>query len=696
MSVHIFLRITVVFALVLVLSCASAFFSPTPDTTSKVVASNNAIAVSHQTVSDSLNMVEPVPFRVIAGGEGKIVRIPPPSRFKPDSPTASFSINYLAAGTADGQGATCLAWDPAAQAAFTYGVSIWATLIKSNVPIRINACWANLGSPTTLGYSWSSLTGNFGAGQTNTWYARALADALVGTDLHPGNPDMSITYNNGFAWYTGTDGNTPAGQYDLVSVVLHEVAHGLNFSGSMRWDNGSGTAECNGISGHGCWGYGTSYPNIYDRFTENGSNQALIDTGLFANPSAALGAQLVSGNLFFDGPNTDIANSGNPAKIYAPGTWTSGSSYSHLDYATFSGTANRLMVYAISSGSSIHDPGAVTMGLLSDLGWSPTYLVDDDFNSGMWGWNHTHFASIQNGINAIPANGTVMVAAGTYPETVTLNKNITTQLEGDIAVNGNLGISTGAFIATTGTLTLTTGFTQSGGTFTHNGGTVTFGGTTLQTLSGTPTFNNLIIAPGAKVFLAGTPFAAGTVDNSGEMSQTHTLNSGTNFNFLQISTNSYRGVDITATANLGQVSVIVRGNAAQCTTDAGSPNYRNRCIVVNAQNAGTANMVFYTTAAEDDVPAGDTLYRSTGGAWSAQAATCGGTAGDGCSSTGLNLSVGDNYFLIGGPSIPTALELTSLKVYSPPQSAGYVLVWGVGLIVLLGLAVKGRLKMSKG
>jgi hypothetical protein len=64
------------------------------------------------------------------------------------------------------------------------------------------------------------------------------------------------------------------------------------------------------------------------------------------------------------------ANGGSAVRIYAPGTWSSGSSYSHLNYATFNDTENELMVYAISSGEAIHDPGPVARGLLRDLGWN--------------------------------------------------------------------------------------------------------------------------------------------------------------------------------------------------------------------------------------------------------------------------------------------------------------------------------------
>jgi hypothetical protein len=50
--------------------------------------------------------------------------------------------------------------------------------------------------------------------------------------------------------------------------------------------------------------------------------------------------------------------------------------------------------------------------------------VDDDFNSSTPGWGVTHFASIQDGIDAV-SGSTVNVAAGTYPEALNVNKSVT-------------------------------------------------------------------------------------------------------------------------------------------------------------------------------------------------------------------------------------------------------------------------------
>ena len=291
--------------------------------------------------------------------------IPPPLKLStlPEKATATFSITYIANGGTDLWGEPCYTFPEEAKAAFNAAADIWGNLLQSTVPITIKACWAGLSSPGTLGYSGGgSIYRDFsGAPLANTWYSSSLANALKGVDLDPSQFDMHITYNRNFTWYYGTDGATPSGQYDLMSVVLHEIAHGLNFSGSMRYSSGAGS-----------WGYTTVYPNIYDTFMRDGTanpGNLLTNTGAYANPSVALGSALTSQSIWFHGASAMTANGGTRVKMYAPSTWSSGSSYSHLDYATFSGGANRLMVYAISAGVATHMPGPVTLGIFADLGW---------------------------------------------------------------------------------------------------------------------------------------------------------------------------------------------------------------------------------------------------------------------------------------------------------------------------------------
>ena len=93
-----------------------------------------------------------------------------------------------------------------------------------------------------------------GAPHQNTWYPLALANKLAGRDLCTGticagDPDIIAWFNSKVGttacsgWgnmYLGLDANPPAGAYDLVSIALHEIVHGLGFVTGMDLQTGEG------------------------------------------------------------------------------------------------------------------------------------------------------------------------------------------------------------------------------------------------------------------------------------------------------------------------------------------------------------------------------------------------------------------------------------------------------------------------
>ena len=275
---------------------------------------------------------------------------------------------------------------PAAQAAFQHGVDIWSTLVTSTVPISVTASWTPLASGVlgSAGARW--VWRDFpGAPLNFVWYPDALADKLSGSDRSAGTfPDIIVYLNSDRGdWHYGTDGNPPPGTYDLATVVLHELGHGLGFFGSMRVDDGiliTGTnpVECSNVSGDGCWGWGTGMPAIYDCFAADGDSLVdnnLIDVAVYDNPSAALGTVLQSGSVYFGGWNATHNAAGNPSpnhniELHAPAVWRQGSSYSHLDEGIFpAGDQNSLMTPALAKAEAIHNPGPITLALFDDMGW---------------------------------------------------------------------------------------------------------------------------------------------------------------------------------------------------------------------------------------------------------------------------------------------------------------------------------------
>jgi hypothetical protein len=287
--------------------------------------------------------------------------IPPPagiSAIPYDARTAAFKISYVANGDQDLWGTGCQSFPSAARDALNTAANIWANLLHSSTPITIRACWSDLGAYSqTLGYSGggSYLRDFSGATRRNTWYVSSLANALYGKDIITSEYDMHITFNSNlpgvYHWNYSTDGKVDSDEYDFLTVALHEICHGLGFSGSM--------------DGTSAWGI-EGYPFIYDVFTRDTFGTRLIDYDELY-PYTLLEA-LTSGRVYFHGSHAMAANGGKRVELFTPDNWMAGSSYSHLGM-NFNQTPNELMVYMLSRADAIHNPGPVTLGLLKDIGW---------------------------------------------------------------------------------------------------------------------------------------------------------------------------------------------------------------------------------------------------------------------------------------------------------------------------------------
>lgn len=280
--------------------------------------------------------------------------------------SANFDIEYI--NSCGGQ-----VWPQQARNAIERAFEIWSTHLSSSVPIRIEANWIAL-ADNTLGSAGPTNIVQFDpaeaeqlGGQPNTWYTIAQASAMSGDDLvtqFNSGHDIVMNINCQWdSWYFGTDANPPTGQIDLVSVVLHEIGHGIGFLGSM---------SANNETLQGSYGFGsTNNPIIYDRFTEDGGGTGLLNASEFPNPSNSLYLALTGqlGGVFFDGNNANLVNGGDRVRLYAPSEWNGGSSYSHLDQNTYTDTESALMRPRIPSAFAIHSPGPVFCGMLGDWGW---------------------------------------------------------------------------------------------------------------------------------------------------------------------------------------------------------------------------------------------------------------------------------------------------------------------------------------
>jgi hypothetical protein len=284
------------------------------------------------------------------------IYIPPPdSYFKKNGSKSGGSIKFYYSGFSE-----------LAKTAMEKAASILATMLPADTKLTILASYEKISTSGVLGQS--STTG-YAAGwaidalNPIAYYPVALAEKIAGESLNDDlQGDIILTINSSIEWYFGIDGNTPSLKYDLITVVLHEICHGLGFFGSMDTNTSMGWYGLNSI------------PTIYDTFIENVSEKRLTDTLMFTNYSSALRSQLIGGQLYFNGPLLQKSTNGTRAKLYVPSTWDSGSSVSHLDETSYFG-ANSLMTPYIALGEAIHNPGKITSSILGDLGWINTRII---------------------------------------------------------------------------------------------------------------------------------------------------------------------------------------------------------------------------------------------------------------------------------------------------------------------------------
>jgi len=247
---------------------------------------------------------------------------------------------------------TAINMDAARITATEYACGLWGEKLSGAIPVDIAVESKNLGNPNIIGQSFRTANffnnGQVPGAPENTWYPSPLWNQLIGYDATT-QRDIRLEMNSTFNFYLGT-GNPNSSQMDWVTVMLHEVCHGLGFYP---------LCESNGAYSYNI------HPGIFDRQLFSGTAGACI-TELTQAERASL---MVSNNLYAGAPSSNLidANGGIRVQMYAPSNYSGGSSNSHWDNSV---TFPTFMKAFIGWGFKLHTIGARKTGILFDIGWT--------------------------------------------------------------------------------------------------------------------------------------------------------------------------------------------------------------------------------------------------------------------------------------------------------------------------------------
>jgi len=252
--------------------------------------------------------------------------------------------------------------------AFQYAADKVASILSGDHVITTDISMPSLGGNSTQatlgGAGATAYVYNFAhAPETDVLYPVALANKFFGQDIDPSKADIRARFNSdidseniltGSQWYYGLDGQALLHDIDFVTVVMHELMHGLGFSSTINLTTGRKTEGRDDVYSRHLYHSGmtpSSYADMTDqqRLVANTSAKELYWDGAHVNNQAR--QRLIAGF------------SNNRVEIFAPSKVVANTSLSHFSNAVM---PNEMMEPFYTAAD--HKIG-LAASVLSDIGW---------------------------------------------------------------------------------------------------------------------------------------------------------------------------------------------------------------------------------------------------------------------------------------------------------------------------------------
>jgi hypothetical protein len=276
-------------------------------------------------------------------------------------------VNLVDLFRGQGTAAGALVNEGAIKFAFNYttGADYWSTdarnalqsaassvasyfLVTSPVVIDYDVTGENDPATSLLAAAGSDLVTN----TVGFWQTVVQNKLLSGVDSNGAAADGEIDWNWGRSWALGD--TVGSDSFDFTSTAMHELLHSFGFL-SYVVQPGSNT--------------NTAWP-LFASFITAADGTRAIGAGYAWNSALDPNLTGANGGMYFGGANAVAAYGGQLVPLYTPNPWESGSSMSHLDDTTFTGSNQQLMNAKTDTGLGVRVLSPIELGLLEDIGYT--------------------------------------------------------------------------------------------------------------------------------------------------------------------------------------------------------------------------------------------------------------------------------------------------------------------------------------
>lgn len=241
--------------------------------------------------------------------------------------------------------------------AICYSIAMLDSVIFSDIPIKVKIKFAKTSRENVLaiGEATSYEIGFSDLAHPSFFYPISLAEKIANKNMNGDNVDISVVVNEGINWHYGIEPAGVEGKFDLISILTHEMTHGLGFQSLVSVFNHS---------------VDTSRKlSIFDSFIVDGLNNHLYPNSYMQGPAVAYHV-ITKDALYFKSPHYNLIYPDSLIALYSPKIYAAGNSIHHLDDKKNQYVNNKLMRPGFARGDYLRQIDVQTKSILHDLGWS--------------------------------------------------------------------------------------------------------------------------------------------------------------------------------------------------------------------------------------------------------------------------------------------------------------------------------------